>query len=123
MLGSPEELRPPRLLLPLSEESRAARSRSRSACGVPSPSGSLPARGGAAREAAPPAGRGAGAGGARAPGSPPSGPRVRGEAGRPLGGKLVGGGTAGRQSLLGTSQAGRPPGWEKSCQPGLDQGE
>lgn len=76
-LGSREELRAPRRLLQLSEESGAASSRSRSAARAPgAPSASLPARGGAAGGAAPPAGRGAGGGGgwgwARAPSSPPS---------------------------------------------------
>lgn len=64
--GRREPPQPPRLLLPISAESGAASSRSKSARGVRGPSTSLPVRGGAAGGAAPPAGRGAGAGGALA---------------------------------------------------------
>lgn len=60
LLGSSEELRPPRQLLPASEQSRAARSRSRSAAPRREPLRLCPREGGAAGGAAPPARRGAG---------------------------------------------------------------
>lgn len=80
------------------------------------PSGSLPAR--EALQGEPRRLRG-GAGGARALHSSPSWPRARGEGAWPLRWKLAGGGAAGKQRLLGASQAGRAPDWEESCKPGL----
>lgn len=119
--GSREPLRPPRLLLPLSEESGAARSQSRSAARRPEPPPPpcprVEALQGELRRL-----RG-GAGVARALDSPLSRPRVRREGAQQLDGKLGGGGAAGRQRLLGTSQAGRVPGWEESCKPGLGEGK
>lgn len=94
------------------------------------PSGSLLARGGAAGGAASPAGRGARGGqGVRVRPtrrSPSPGRRVSALGSSPgaqRGRQLRGRGAAGRQWLLGVSQAGRAPAWEKSCKPSLGEGK
>lgn len=52
----------------------------------------------------------------------PPGPRRGVTEPGPSAGSLWAGALRGRQRLLGASQAGRAPGWEESCKPGLGEG-